>query len=479
MEEHEVNRLLNRLIDGSISREDFTRIQGVMRVNPEVRAEYYDLVGLDLMLFDRYEVPTHISVQAKAMDDHWMVRQSKRRTVTGIAWAAAACVLLSAGGFFYFRNTQPAASLTASVDCSYSIDGTPRSITTLKKDEILSVDNGVMSMSIGNHVEACVEGPAKVRLIAHEGKMEILQGSVFLQILPGGKGFEVHTPGGIIRDIGTKFGVHVASNGSVETHVTAGTVEIDRDNGEQPRQIRAGESAVWTRAGTIRGGRHATDRFVQALPWEDAVFADDFDDRDGTLLDKKTPDTGLPWVAEAEMNPTTVVNGKLDTSTGWRTLKAPFRDDQQSNRRKVYVVNFATRVPANIWDKAGYLDAAERITFQRKGADGPLFSLVARASRNHHWQIKSEADAVHSRGTRTSALQPHDLTVTYDSGTGEVRFYEGSSTEGTLLDRLTVEAGAVLDSVVISNDEGGDVALEDLTVRILTYPQNGDRQKSR
>jgi hypothetical protein len=477
MEEHEVNRLLNRLIDGSISREDFTRIQAAMRVNPEVRAEYYDLIGVDLMLSERYEVPTHISVQAKTMDDHWLVRQSKRKMITGVAWAAAACILLSVGGFMIFRDRQPAATLTASVDCSYSIDGTPRSITTLKKDEVLTVDTGVMSMAIGTHVEACVEGPAKVRLIAHEGKLEIQEGSVFLQILPGGKGFEVHTPAGIIRDIGTKFGVHVAASGTVETHVTAGTVEIDRDNGEQPRQIRAGESAVWTRGGTIRGGRYATGRFIQSLPWEDTVFADDFDDRDGTLLDKKAPDIGLPWVAQIEMNPTTVMNGRIDTSTGWRTLQARFRDEQQSNRRKVYVVNFSTRVPANIWDKAAYLDAAERITFQRKG-DGPLFSLVARASRNHHWQLKNELDATYSRGTRTSALQPHDLTLSYDSGTGEVRFYEGSSTEGTLLDKLVVEAGAALDSVLISNDEGGDVALEDLTVRILTYPQNGERQKS-
>ncbi len=479
MEEHDVNRLLNRLIDGSISREDFARLQGAMRVNPEVRAEYYDLIGVDQMLSERYEVPTHISVQAKTMDDHWVVRRSKRKLVTGIIWAAAACVLLSAGGFFFLRGREPAATLTASVDCSYSIDGTPRSITTLKKDELLTVDSGVVSMAIGTHVEACVEGPARVRLIAHEGKLELQEGSVFLQILPGGKGFEVHTPGGIIRDIGTKFGVHVSSDGTVETHVTAGTVEIDREQkGEQPRQIRTGESAVWTRAGSIRGGRYATDRFVQSLPWEDTVFADDFDDRDGTLLDKKTPDTGLPWVAQAEMNPTTIVDGKLDTSTGWRTLQARFRDEQQSMRRKVYVATFSTRIPANIWDKAGYLDAAERISFHRKSG-GPLFSLVGRASRNHLWQLKNESDAIHSRGTRTSALQSHDLTLTYDSGTGEVRFYEGSSTGGTLLDKLQVEAGAALDSIVISNDEGGDVSLEDLNVRILTYPQNGERQKNR
>jgi hypothetical protein len=484
MEEHEVNRLLNRLIDGSISQEDFARIQGVMRVSPEVREEYYDLIGLDQMLSESYEVPTHISVQAKAMDDHWVVSRSKHKVIKVAVWAAAACVMLSLGSFYLFRDKGPAGTMKPSSDCRFAVNGTEIDVATmkqgevlaLKKDEWLEVKQGFLSLKIGPNVDVCVEGPAQLSLTDQEGELNLKDGSVFLDIMPGGKGFEVHTPAGILRDIGTKFGVHVAGD-SVETHVTDGTVRIDRGNGGSEGEVRAGEMAAWTgKAGSIRrglsisGGRH----FVEVLPGDETIFDDDFGDPDGTVLDKKMPDIGLAWATLMEINPSTIVKGVLDTSKGPRSLLARFKDGVSTDKRKLYVVNFSTRVPGNIWDKAGYPDAAERITFLRSRNGGPLFSLVARKSRDHHWQIKNEEDGVHSIGSRISALQPYDLTLTYDSATGEVRLYEGTSTRGTLIDTpFKVGAGHSLDSILISNDEGGDVALENLKVRMLTYREIG------
>ena len=484
MEEHEVNRLLNRLIDGSISPEDFARIQGMMRVNPEVREEYYDLIGLDQMLSESYEVPTHISVQAKAMNDHWVVRRSNQKVVKAAVWAAAACVMLTLGSFYIFRDKGPAGTLKPSTDCRFTVNGTEFSVSTMKQGEVLAlqkhewleVKQGFLRLKIGPNVDVCVEAPAQLSLTAQEGELNLKDGSVFLDIMPGGKGFEVHTPAGILRDIGTRFGVNVTGD-SVETHVTDGTVRIDRGNGETKSEVRAGEMAAWTgKTGSIRrglsisGGRH----FVEDLPAEETIFDDDFEDADGTVIDKKIPDTGLPWATLMEINPSTVVKGVLDTSKGPRVLLARFKEGVSTEKRKLYVVNFSTRVPANIWDKAAYDDAKERITFLRSRNGGPLFSLVARKGRDHHWQIRNEEDGSYSYGSRISALQPHDLTLTYDSATGEVRLYQGTSTRGTLIDTpFKVGAGHSLDSILITNDEGGDVALENLKVRMLTYREIG------
>lgn len=483
MEEHDVNRLLNRLIDGTISPEDMVRIQAVMRVNPEVRAEYYDLIGVDLMLAECFEVPDHITVQAKAMNDHWVVRRSSHKVLKSTIWAAAACVLLSLGAIFLMRDKGPAATLNPSFDCRFTVNGNERAVATMKpgevlalqKDEKLEVKEGLLSLKIGPNVEACVEAPARLLLIAQQGKLKLEEGSVFFNIMPGGKGFEVHTPGGILRDIGTKFGVNVGGSGSVELQVTDGTVEIDRGNGEAKRQIRAGEMAAWNGlSGTIRGGMGGTAHFVEDLPWEETIFDDNFDDPDGTLVDKKAPDTGLPWAAVMEYNPSKIMKGVLDTSNGPRSLLARFKDGVSTDKRKLYVATFSTTVPANIWDKAEFPDAVERITFQRSKNGGPLFSLTTRKGRDHSWQVKNEQDDTYSIGSRVSALQPHHLTLTYDSGKGEVCLYEGTNTRGTLIDTpFKVGAGESLDSILISNDRGGDIALESLTVRMLTYPQNG------
>jgi ferric-dicitrate binding protein FerR (iron transport regulator) len=476
MEDHEVNRLLNRLIDGSITPQDFARVQQMMREDPKVRAEYYDLLGIDMMLSERYEVPDYISVHAKTVDDHWVVRRSHRKLFVGVAWAAAAVLLLICGGMFLFNRQHTDATLASSVDSNYTINGSGSPVVALNKDELLEVKTGVVSLAIGPYVEACVEGPARLRLLAHKGKLELQEGSIFLQIAPGGRGFEVHTPAGIIRNIGTKFGVLVSKDGTVETHVTSGMVDIERKPGGPRERLKAGEAATWTLAGAFKTHRNMGDRFVQSLPWEDTLFKDDFNESESTSLTNKPPDIGQPWKVEMELNPSTITNGMLDTSKGPRTLSAKFREEAATNRRRVYMVSFSTHVPANIWDKAAYLDAAERITFNTKDGSA-VFSLVARASRGHHWQLKNERDGVHSYGARISALQPHNLMLTYDTGTGVARLYEGTNTVGAFLDQLKLPEGISMDSLTISNAEGGDVAIDDLTVKAATYSQNGNRSK--
>lgn len=476
MEDHELNRLLNRLIEGTISTQDFERVQQLMRQDPQVRAEYYDLLGVDLMLSERYEVPDYISVHAKTAEDHWVVKRSHRKLYIRAARAAAVVLLLSLGALFFFDRSGNDATLASSVDSSYTINGVDKPVSALNKDELLEVKSGVVQLAIGPYVEACVEGPAKVKLLAHKGKLELQEGSIFLQISPGGRGFEVHTPAGIIRNIGTKFGVLVSSDGSVQTHVTSGVVEIERKPGEARQRVTAGNGATWKTSGPIKTHRNAAERFVQTLPWDEVLFQDDFSEGHGSKLADKPSDAGGPWKVESEQNSTTLTNGKLDTSTGWRTLTAKFRDEQSTASRRVYMTTFSTHVPENIWDKAAFLDAAERITFNIKG-NGHLFSMVARKSRGHHWQLKNEKDGSHSIGTRISALDPHQVTVTYDTGSGEVRLYEGIGTRGLYLDGIKVQPGVTLDSLTISNDEGGDLSIDDLTVKVATYSQHGDHLK--
>lgn len=473
MEDHELNRLLNRLIEGTISRQDFARVQDLMRRDPAVRKEYYDLLGVDLMLAERYEVPDYISVHAKTAEDHWVVKRSHRRLFVRGAWAAAAVLMLSLGAMFLFDGTRSAATLSASVDSNYLVNGEARTATTLEKDELLEVKSGVVSMAVGPYVEACVEGPARVKLLARKGKLELQAGKIFLQISPGGRGFEVHTPAGIIRNIGTKFGVEVLPDGTVETHVTSGIVEIERMPGEARQRVHAGSGATWRSTGNIVTHRNEGEHFVQSLPWDETIFQDDFSESEGTRLDGKKPDIGHPWEVEMERNPSTVSQGRLDTSKGPRTLRAKFRDGQPAVGRRVYMATFSTHVPINIWDKAAYLDAAERISFNAKG-NGHLFSLVARKSRGHHWQLKNERSGEHSIGTRVSALEPRLLTLTYDTGTGQVNLYDGPGTRGIFIDQLKVEPGVLVDSLTISNAEGGDVSIDDLTIKVATYTQNGE-----
>jgi hypothetical protein len=476
MEDHELNRLLNRLIEGSISQEDFDRLQPVLRHSPEAREAYYELLGVDLLLAERYEVPDYIAVHSQAMDNNWAVRRARRGMILWSMAGAAAILLLSMGSFFLLKARAPDVTITASSDSHFSVNGVVAKAGTLGADDSLDLKHGIVSLALGPYVEAWIEGPAQVRLVEANGNLELRQGSAYFEVAPGGKGFEVHTPGGVIRDIGTKFGVHVLPGGRVETHVTSGAVEIERNEGETPHRVNAGSAVTWSRTGAFRPATLDSARFVQSLPLQHMVLQEDFSEEDGTPLSGKAPDTGQPWMVLFETNPTMVKQGKLDTSYGPRTLSAGLHADSGNGRRRVYLATLATTVPDNTSDKAGYFDAAESVTLW--DTDGSaIFSLVARASRDHRWQLKNDANGALSIGTRVSAMEAHTLTLGYERETGTVRLYEGPNTQGQFLDELKVRSGATPGSLTISNAEGGDLAVDSLEVRVVTYPQDAKSAK--
>jgi len=471
MDEIELNRQLNRLIEGSIKAEDFARLQETLKADPAARQAYYDLLGVDLMLAERYETPDYIAVHSQAMDDSWAVRRARRGTVGWSLAGAAAILLLTLATFFVLRSRQDPVTLSASVDTHFSVNGQVRSDGQLRPGDALEISHGVVAMALGPFVEACVEGPARVRLRKENGSFELLEGSAFFQVSPGGKDFKVHTPAGVIYDIGTKFGVKALPGGRVETHVTAGAVEVEPAAGGPRRRIDAGQALSWSADREFLPADIDADSFVKDLPWQSVVFKEDFSDDDGTPLSGKEPVIGQPWMVLMEANPTRIEGRLLDTSFGPRNLSAGFRVDPSNGRRRVYLMTFSTAVPLNIEDKAGYTDASESLTLWDKEGSA-LFSIVALKSGDHRWQLRDEKSGSLSEGTQVSALEAHTLTLCYEHESGQVRLYQGPDPRGPLLDEIAIRSGATPRSLTVSNIGGGDLALSYLEARVVTYPQS-------
>ena len=51
--------LIHELIDGTIGKEDFARLQEILLRDPAARKDYYALLCTDQMLVDTYEMPDH------------------------------------------------------------------------------------------------------------------------------------------------------------------------------------------------------------------------------------------------------------------------------------------------------------------------------------------------------------------------------------------------------------------------------------
>ena len=456
--------LIHELIDGSIGKEEFARLQEIMLRDPEARRDYYALLCTDQMLVDTYEMPEQLAAHAKVVT----VPAVKRRKIGKILLALAAVLTV---GFFTAMVTHantPRVTVTASADSHFLIDGKEASSKFWKKGEVLDVHDGMLVLRLNPSAEASIDGEASLRLISNDGDLELRRGKAFFRAASDSPAFDVKVAGATVRHIGTDFGIRALDDGSCDVHVLDGRVEIKRP-GEDKLVLSSGESASWRDGGPTQRAAAERMAFRQLPPVEQVIFDDDFSEAAGTVLAGKQPDTGKPWRVVEQQGVMTTGGGRLDTSGGFRHLGAIFADLPAGSGREVLVTTFTTAPPAVMADKKTRRSGIERITLM--DANGKrLCSVVALARENHCWRLRDDVAGKESSLTRLSALDVHDLTLRYEPATGRITLHAGTNAQGETLAELATEARGVATSLELWNDYGGDFALSRLTVRHVRYP---------
>lgn len=467
-EPNEAERLIQELLEGTIGKESFTRLEEILLNDADARRDYFALMATDQMLVDNYEMPDHLAMQASLI-----AAQPPQRPRAFRAWVwgsgiAAALLMLAVSWFMLFRSPPPSVTVAGSADSYFLIDGVTVNEATWGKGQKLEVRDGVVVVRLSADTEACIDGPAQLVLMENGQDLDLRRGKVFFRVGPDAPKFKVRVAGATVRHIGTEFGIRAAEGGSCEVHVISGKVEIDRAAAGK-WALKAGEAASWLNRGTTRLAALDVAEFRRALPAETVVFEDDFSEPKDTLLAGKKPDVGQPWVVQMEKSPTLVGSGKLDTSGGGRNLKAPFYPPPVADHRQVVLMSFSTRQPAWIWDKQTRLGGIEKIALQT--SDGRVIcSVQARAGEGHRWRLRDEGSGRESELTGVSAFQENELTLRYDALGGKITLHAGTSTQAEMIAEVPASIRAVPDSLVIWNDDGGDLALNRLSVRTVNYP---------
>lgn len=469
------DELLHDLVDGSIGKEEFVLLEQTLLEDAEARRDYFALMSTDQMLMDNYEMPDHLGMHAQLLAGADAERSSRAR-----GWwiwggsAAAALVLLTATWFTFFRGPDDPALVNGSADSYFLIDGAPVTEGPWSHDQRLEVLDGVVVARLNKFTEVCIDGPALVYLAPNGRDIDLHRGRVFFRVDPGAPKFKVSAAGATIRHIGTEFGVRVMEGGSCEVHVATGEVEVDRGNQKGKWTLKTGESASWLNRGDTRLDPVAPTDFRKALPGETVVFEDDFSEERGTLLRGKTPDVGQPWEIQIERNtnPSTAGGGVLDTSGSPRALRGRFTEGTLPNHRQVVLMSFSTRQPSAIYDKQTRMGGIEKVALQ--AADGTIIcSVQAQAKDGHRWRLRDEASSeggTESELTELSALQENELTLRYDALAGKITLHRGTSTQSKLIAEIPASLRAVPASLVIWNDDGGDLALKRISVKVVDYP---------
>jgi ferric-dicitrate binding protein FerR (iron transport regulator) len=116
-------------------------------------------------------------------------------------------------------------------------------------DEIVTdaVSRAALQSDDGSSVR--IDRASRVRFVA-PGTIEVIEGAAYVATVDGSRGFEVRTPVGVVRDVGTQFEVRLIDS-SLRVRVRAGGVEIWR-GGRVTKAMARTETVVTTSGITVR-----------------------------------------------------------------------------------------------------------------------------------------------------------------------------------------------------------------------------------
>ncbi len=258
-------KLIDHLLDQSISPEQHQRLQQVLLNDATARQEFLAYVDLHLGLRKLSCVTALPAIEravpastADAGRSQTVERVSLSRGLQAkpqafIAlpryrmMALAACLLLMVGaGLFWTgfadRSTshlpsneaQPHASLaqtfrpvflSQSASAKFFGELTPRDQASLDYDHEFVLTDGMIELQFPSGAEAILVAPAVFEL-ASESRMLLSVGQCSVYAPPGAEGFVIDTPLANVVDLGTRFVVDVNQSGDAEVHVVEGEAEV-------------------------------------------------------------------------------------------------------------------------------------------------------------------------------------------------------------------------------------------------------------
>lgn len=291
-------QLFDDLVEERLTADEAKALGQRLRADAAAFDEFVDLLHIHLGLSQRAAAVRPFSVEElraiKAVDDRFDLhllpelgivverrnaaegreQRTLRRWMTAFAIAATALVAVSLWSLRsgYLRSWQSSAvplaadgsalfsdgavaRVSRKIDCDWSDDrwavATSSQIT---QGQLITLTKGILVLEFQSGAEVTLNGPTT--LVATSGKSaKLIKGELSARVPPQAHGFRVETHAGDFVDLGTEFGLLVADNGDVETHVFKGQVVAEpAAMGGQPTDHKLLETGhAWARpvAGAI------------------------------------------------------------------------------------------------------------------------------------------------------------------------------------------------------------------------------------
>ncbi|EDM25427.1 hypothetical protein LNTAR_09846 [Lentisphaera araneosa HTCC2155] len=248
MNEDELQKLINQLLEQSISDEDFNILKKELKNSKASRQHYLELCQTHSVLSEKYNAliferpAVHNKRNEKQEENHKVRIISFATMITSLAALFIAVFII--GNKQQSLSVQPElvsetpfrgeviAKVNKAIATEFEYGGLDGQ--TIKPGSWLptgsyNLKRGILEISYNNGVAAIIEAPTRFT-VESDMLINCQSGRLSANVPESGKGFTVETPCASIIDLGTEFSVIVEEDEYIEAHVYKGQVRVEWTN---------------------------------------------------------------------------------------------------------------------------------------------------------------------------------------------------------------------------------------------------------
>lgn len=233
MNDHDLQTLIDKLLDASISNDEMQTLTELVRTDDQALASYIDAVALETLL-EEQATPAPSNGSAPVQHAVPQLGRSRLRLAsTALLVGLLASVLLVT---LWPRPAKHARVVTASADLvaeSWTAD-------TLLPPHPVQLTTGTLNLHMASGVDVLLYAPCTFH-VTGPNQLTLAHGKLSADVPPDATGFRVLTPNGDVIDHGTRIGVAVSTD-HTELHVIDGRAEVILPSGGSSAMVELGHA---------------------------------------------------------------------------------------------------------------------------------------------------------------------------------------------------------------------------------------------
>lgn len=292
----EIHERIHKMLDGTISADEFAVLQDEMRKDPAVRALFYEYSAMEQRL--QFRLGRQASQAGLAGLAQLRLARQRKRTVKMAAFVALAASVVLAIGLSFFFISNPANELkfayAPGTKFELSHDGAAGELDggVMKAGSRMIVSQGTVELKFDSGVRAVISSPADFTL-THDGVLEMPEGSGWFDVPAKAKGFTVQTKELYVVDLGTRFGVYARADEADQVHVFKGLVEAVSLRGRaEKRELQRGDAVSVDSIGRLVVTDTRDELFLTELPTALPHIHFSFDEETDLIKENTLTSTG-------------------------------------------------------------------------------------------------------------------------------------------------------------------------------------------